>query len=597
MRRWEDIRDLLRPVVDGIVSALGLDVLITNSALAPVIVTRPTETPHPWQARGSLCERMVREPGEHLAVDRGRDDKCIPCERAGYCGAKRVLLLPIRVRNEVAGVMVLEAWNEAQANLLATQGEALRKLMGGICSLIAAQLSEAVPRNPSPGPWFEALSRLASEGVLAVAADGRVLLANAQAARWLGSTGDRLTGRMLSDYFLDFPLPGVVSSGSGFSERPFSAPGRRGRLFLVSCFPVRGGERLEGAVISLRRAGGQAETSVESGVTFADLKGESPALLALKEKARRVAASDCAVLITGETGTGKGLLARALHGESPRRHGPFVVVSCAAIPETLLESELFGYEEGAFTGARRGGKPGKVELAAGGTLFLDEIGEMPLSLQAKLLHVVEEKRVERLGGRSSLPVEFRVMAATHRDLPRLVEEGKFRADLYYRLNVVTLRVPPLRERKEDVPLLAQEFLASVSRSLGRQFAGFTEEAREALLRYSWPGNVRELQNAVEAAAHLESGPRISLESLPPPVAASLAPLPASGRPAQAGGRSPRRGSGEERPSEAVLLAQVLAKHGSTTEGKRRAAAELGISLATLYRKLKKMEDTGFLARP
>jgi transcriptional regulator with GAF, ATPase, and Fis domain len=257
-----------------------------------------------------------------------------------------------------------------------------------------------------------------------------------------------------------------------------------------------------------------------------DLVGESPRMREVYRLLRRAAATDATVLLRGESGTGKELAARALHAASPRAGRPFVAVNCATFSETLLESELFGHERGAFTGAVAR-KAGKVEVADTGTLFLDEVGEIPLTLQAKLLRFLQEREFERLGNPRPLRADVRVVAATHRDLERMIREGTFREDLYYRLSVIPLHLPPLRERREDIPLLASHFAALTSRRLGRPTAGFTPEARACLLRHPWPGNVRELANAVERAIVLgdddlirpEDLPETLLEAGPPPGAA------------------------------------------------------------------------------
>jgi transcriptional regulator with PAS, ATPase and Fis domain len=226
----------------------------------------------------------------------------------------------------------------------------------------------------------------------------------------------------------------------------------------------------------------------------------------------RILPTTTTVLITGESGTGKELIARAIHAHGARAQGPFIAVNCAAIPESLLEAELFGYERGAFTGAVQR-KPGRFELAAGGSLFLDEIGEMNPALQAKLLRVMQDKRFERLGGTATLATDARIIAATNRDLPQLLAEGKFRADLFYRLNVYPIPLPPLRERQEDILPLAEHFLRRYSRELRKEGLSWSREASALLLRYAWPGNVRELENVVERAVLLCQGHVVTAREL------------------------------------------------------------------------------------
>ncbi|MGO0123529.1 sigma-54-dependent transcriptional regulator [Desulfothermobacter acidiphilus] len=249
------------------------------------------------------------------------------------------------------------------------------------------------------------------------------------------------------------------------------------------------------------------------GAPAEELLGRSPAMIEVFKEIGKFADTDYTVLIMGETGTGKELVAGALHRNSRRRQGPFVRINCAAIPENLLESELFGYEKGAFTGATSR-KLGKFELAEGGTLFLDEIGEFPLTMQPKLLRVLQEKEFERVGGTKTVRVDVRIIAATNQDLERMVKEGSFREDLYYRLNVVTIRVPPLRERKEDISLLAEHFLRQAASRLGKPVQGFSSEALAILHSYDWPGNVRELRNVCERAVVLAQGMLVLPEDLP-----------------------------------------------------------------------------------
>ena len=241
--------------------------------------------------------------------------------------------------------------------------------------------------------------------------------------------------------------------------------------------------------------------------------GDSGRMQEVLSLVRRVAGSDATVLIRGESGTGKELIARAIHHASPRAAGPLVAVSCAALPEGLLESELFGHEKGAFTGAAASRK-GRFELADGGSIFLDEIGDLPLHLQVKLLRVLQERQFERVGGTRTIPVDVRVLAATHRNLEALVREGRFRDDLYYRINVVTLLLPPLRERREDLPPLMYHFLTRFAEKNGKTIRGLTREARDALLRYDYPGNVRELENLIERAVVLTRDEVIGKSDLP-----------------------------------------------------------------------------------
>ena len=295
--------------------------------------------------------------------------------------------------------------------------------------------------------------------------------------------------------------------------------------------------------------------------------GESPGIRGVLELIQSVAPTDATVLIQGESGTGKELVAKATHASSPRRFSPFVAVHCGALAESLLESELFGHEKGAFTGASARHK-GKFEQAQGGTIFLDEIGDISAKVQVELLRVLEEKSVTRVGGSESVDVDFRVVAATNRDLKERVESGHFREDLYYRLNVVTIEIPPLRERPSDIPILAQHLLDRCCKSMGRPPLRFSAEALSALENHDWPGNVRELQNAVERGVVLGKPPEITVEDLPRYVVERAArPLPRT-----------------LADLERTHVARVL---DETDWNMSRAARILGIDRGTLYAKVKR----------
>lgn len=314
--------------------------------------------------------------------------------------------------------------------------------------------------------------------------------------------------------------------------------------------------------------------------TFHDVIGTSESIQNVVDIAKRIAPSDTTVLVRGESGTGKEVFAQAIHQASIRKEGPFIAINCAAIPEALLESELFGHVKGAFTGATNG-KAGRFELADGGTIFLDEIGDLPFPLQAKLLRVVQERKIERVGDTKSTFVNVRIITATHRNLENLVTRGDFREDLYYRLNVIPILIPPLRERKEDIPILIDFFLKKFSKDLFRSPKRISEQVMDKLLSYNWPGNIRELQNVVHHVVQLEIGGLVTIESLPNYLKVS----------------GDKRNLAEREQSitlnldklkdEKEIIIELLDKYGRDKLGKKKVADLLKMSVPTLYRRIAK----------
>jgi DNA-binding NtrC family response regulator len=304
---------------------------------------------------------------------------------------------------------------------------------------------------------------------------------------------------------------------------------------------------------------------------FEQIVGKSALMQDLFRAIEKAAPTNSTVLICGETGTGKDLVARALHQRSPRAKGPLVSISCGAIPETLLESELFGHTKGAFTGAHAD-REGVFESAEGGTLFLDEIGDLPLTMQVKLLRALQERQIQRLGESRTRNVDVRLVSATHKDLRQEMQQGRFREDLYYRLDVLSVMVPPLRQRRDDIPLLVEHFLRKFNPEMGKALRGASPEAMAVLMRYDWPGNVRELQNAIERAVILQDGPQLQPEDFPL-------------------GRSSQPAVAAEPGGELVSLEEMERRHilwvlRQTDNHQSRAAQILRIGRRTLYRKIR-----------
>jgi len=425
-----------------------------------------------------------------------------------------------------------------------------------------------------------------SDGILAVDEDGKVTMANRVAREMLGTPEEGMIGRDLKE--LNLSGTGILDclSGPGYRQLNRDLITERGRFqFLATGKPIRDSRgRVVGAVEILKELREIKEmahaVSQPLQVTFREIIGSSRAITDVVSIAKKLARTDPVVSLRGESGTGKELFASAIHAESGRP-GPLVPINCAALPETLLESELFGYAGGAFTGARREGKPGLFEIAQDGTLFLDEIAEIPLTLQAKMLRVLQERRVRRIGGSREVPVNVRIITATNKNLERMMDQGLFREDLYYRINVFQIQIPALRERIEDLAVLAEHFLFHLNSTLGKTAQSLTQAALQKLAGHRWPGNIRELRNVIERASILSPGEVIDAEHVVFSAGATPALAAAAGRSDE--GQATESLGQQVDNFERQIIAQKLKDSGSI----RGAARSLGVSHTTLLNKIRK----------
>ncbi|MDR7078563.1 transcriptional regulator with PAS, ATPase and Fis domain [Neobacillus niacini] len=384
-----------------------------------------------------------------------------------------------------------------------------------------------------PHHWIEEIVNLAGERIVVVDREGVVLYINSAYCEFLGTTVENAIGRPVQDVIENSRMHIVAKTGQ---EELASLQPINGSEMIANRYPLIINGELVGAVGTvmfrnpedwlsyknkiqhlveeLNYYKTKAERNSKSKYYFSHLVGDSPSFTAVRKLAERVSSSQSAVLLLGESGTGKELFASAIHNNSTRASFPFVPINCASIPEHLLESELFGYDEGAFTGAKKGGKKGHFQLANRGTIFLDEIGDMPLAMQSKLLRVLQEREFLPVGGQKSIAVDVRIIAATHRNLEKMVEEGTFRQDLYYRLNVIKIEIPPLRDRNGDVELIAINLLEKLGRKFYRKGIKLSAEVVERLNQHKWQGNIRELENVLERSINVLDGKIIELAHLP-----------------------------------------------------------------------------------
>jgi len=436
------------------------------------------------------------------------------------------------------------------------------------------------------------------EGLVAIDRDGIVTDVNARAGEIFGVNPTAMKGRSFSSLCTaNAPLLKLLKDGKEYRNQEVIVESS-GRCIRSSGRPIRdeSGD-IVGAIAFFQEIADHNSKPAPAPVVYShrhtleEICGDSPAMKAAKEWATLAASCSSTVLITGESGTGKELFANAIHSGSDRSRGPFIAINCAAIPETLIESELFGYVDGSFTGAKKGGQPGKFEMANGGSIFLDEIGEMSLSVQAKLLRVLQQRTITRIGSAREIEVDIRIIAATHRDLNKDVTEGRFREDLYYRLAVLEVKVPPLRERPQDIPTLVNTLITKISTRLQKSRVTVDSDCMRRLCALSWPGNVRALENVLERSLVCMGDARIlRLEHLrlpaevTMPVANAAPPLTVERPHSEAAIRSLR-------DVERDAIAEALS---ACCGNIKKAASRLGIARNTLYRK---MEDYGLVSEP
>lgn len=428
------------------------------------------------------------------------------------------------------------------------------------------------------------------EGILIIDTQTRIQFANRSYLEFLNKTETEIMNRPLREIRPGARLPEVLSTGSPILHAPRME--ENDDVYFVNMYPIFTNGAITGgiSVVTFIRDAYDFRTELETyekrsrqllqrvnkansaRYTFDSIVAVGENVQAVKAFAQKAAATDAPVLLASESGTGKELYAQAIHNASPRRGDVFVAINCANFNANTLESELFGYVEGAFTGAKRGGKMGLFEAANGGTLFLDEISEMDIGLQAKLLRVIQEGRFRPVGGVHEIETDVRIISASNADLQGYIEHNRFRRDLFYRLSTFQIRIPPLRERWEDIPVLAQTILSGLAVKLKRR-AEISPEALACLMEHNWPGNVRELRNVLEASVYLSADGFITPDSLPEHILRRLE------------GEQRLTLSQRVRAFEHTEIQKLLQRYGDTLEGKKRAAAELGISLATLYNKL------------
>ncbi len=591
MLNLENIAETAQQVAEAIALAVGIETEIVDSKLTIIAGSGLYKKRRGLKEEGGMTEgnylyaRVLREGRTVVVKEATKDLSYDESAVKGTTEELAEICTPIKVGDKTIGIIGLIALEKTQQDHLIKNSNSMILFIERMADLLGSKALEFqfFQRIEDTKKEIATILETIHEGMLSIDNKGYVTYCNSNAEILLKVSRDELLGRHISVYMPGTSALEVIEKGEGYTEQEEIFKYNNNEFhFIVTAKPISSSNEVSGVVISFRDISeahklvyNMNQRNLKYG--FKDILGSSDSISKAKSQALRVARGNSTVLINGESGTGKEMFARAIHFASQRQKGPFVTVNCGAIPETLLESELFGYEGGAFTGARDKGKIGKFELAQGGTIFLDEIGELPLHLQVKLLHVLQNKRFERVGGNKTITADARVISATNRNLEEMIEEKSFREDLYYRLSVIPLKIPPLRERVNDIPVLMKYFLKKYNAFMNKNINGFSDEVERIYCSYDWPGNVRELENAIEYGVNMTFTDEIQIDAIPPRVKNLTKTI-------QMFDLNLSLVEQVKRLEKEILLKKIT-EHGESSEGKLAIAKELDISRATLYRKL------------
>lgn len=569
MTQLESVRSGIEHFVSAAAEAFRVEAAVFNQESSLFFCT-PTYLKKKGNAVHYTFIQDVIVNGSVLVTEPGKMPSCIGCRFNEHCPSTMEILCCIHSGTEVAGVISFTSFTKEGQKRISENTDIYLNAITKLSSLIGEYLQQFSGDSTAADTekLIESLMSLCEQPLLLTDPNGVVLRYNQLADKILKFCN--VSSTSLRQIFSE-DMARRITSGNDLFEKKASIGENTAKVTTRSIYSQN---HLHSILVRLSNE--FYENLPESGA-FERLIGSSHAFVHIQNLIKRVADSPAPILITGETGTGKELVARSFHEQSRRNKYPFVAINCSSIPETLFESELFGYEEGSFTGAKKGGKMGRIEMAQGGTLFLDELGEMPLSVQPKLLRVLQEYELERVGSTKKIHLDIRIVAATNRDLREMIKEGKFREDLFYRISVINVKLPPLRDRKEDIIPISLNYLERLKTKMTTPLRTISHEAEQAFLSYSWPGNIRELQNVVEYAANLCDSDTLTLADLPEHMR-GLEECPDTEKQKE----TPLPDSQEKQ------ILDLLSTYGHTLEGKKKIAADLGISLRTLYRKLNKM---------
>ena len=578
-----DIKEHVKKYASAISSLINVDVGIVDKNMIRVTGTGLYKNIEGVYALGSVYKNSLETGKTNIIENPRQHDLCTECLDKNKCREKLEIATPIYCRDEIVGVIGLVCFSDEQKKKILSDIDSYLSFTKQIAEFIGIKFYE-YQENLMQKDRESTLNTIIdniSKGVIISDCNDVIININNIASAKLKLKSDVLgkTMKLMSqnDYLMNEEVFNMVIENEEYNVAGKIIPLKSFNKTRSNAFVFEDVKKISRNILEM--------TSSDNMITLENIYGTSAATQSLKENIQKIANTNSTVLITGESGTGKELVARSLHSHGNRRNKPFVVINCSAIPDTLLESELFGYVKGAFTGASQNGRMGKFELANTGVIFLDEIGDMPLYLQAKILRVIQEKKIERIGSNKSIDLDIKIIAATNVDLEKKIMEQKFRGDLYYRLNVIPIKLLPLRERKEDIIPIINSLIDKYNRLSDKYVHSIDEDVKKALINYEWPGNVRELENVMELMISMSgSNGVISSDLLPDNILHHFDTAPSSVEELILNDKSELE---DFEKIEKVYIEKSLEKYGDDTESKKYIADKMSIGLTTLYRKMKK----------
>lgn len=581
-----DIKEEVNKYINIISNLINVDVGVVDKNMLRVTGTGLYKNINDIYALGNVYKNTLETGKTHIIENPRNHILCSKCEDKENCKEKLEISTPIYCHNEIVGVLGLVCFNNEQKKKIIANITSYLNFTKQIAEFIGIKFfeyQENILQKDKENTLKTILANV-NKGVIIKDKNNIILSINEIAIKKLNihfeCVGKSIKLINQNDYLMNKEIFKLI-----IKDKEFNVIGKEISLTSFdnrknSAFIFEDIKKISENIIEI--------TTNNNVISLNDIYGNSSITNRLKENILKVANTNSTVLITGESGTGKELVARSLHSHSNRKDKPFVVINCSAIPDSLLESELFGYTKGAFTGANNNGKMGKFELANTGVIFLDEIGDMPLYLQAKILRVIQEKKIERIGSNKSIDLDIRIIAATNIDLEQKIKEKKFRNDLYYRLNVIPIKLLPLRERKEDILPIVENLIKKYNHIANKNISSIDKKVIDTLFSYDWPGNVRELENVIELMINMSTNnDTLSYSLLPENILTSIR----TNIPSKyiISDTLPNNELENFETIEKNYILKALQKYGNTTEGKKIISDKMNIGLTTLYRKLKKFE--------